>query len=109
MFQKEDEVVVHAIVEDDEHKIPVSHEVVFPSSSCHHATITAIAFDKHTNTQMATGSSGDYKIKLWDFTSMNKALRPYKEHIPFDGHPVRSLCFSPDKEAEQILICCGNS
>jgi WD repeat-containing protein 70 len=58
---------------------------------------------------MLTGSSGDYTVKVWDMTTMNKGLRPYKEFRPFDGHPVRSLSFSPDTNASMFLCCCGNN
>jgi hypothetical protein len=58
---------------------------------------------------MLTGSSGDYVVKIWDMTTMNKSLRPYKEFRPFDGHPVRALSFSTDVDASKFLCCCGNN
>jgi WD40 repeat protein len=58
---------------------------------------------------MLTGSSGDYTVKIWDMNTMNKGLRPYKDFRPFDGHPVRSLSFSPDSNASMFLCCCGNN
>lgn len=58
---------------------------------------------------MITGSSGDYIVKIWDMNTMNKGLRPYKEFKPFDGHPIRSLSFSPDSNATMFLCCCANN
>mmetsp|Transcript_2118 Transcript_2118/g.3175 ORF Transcript_2118/g.3175 Transcript_2118/m.3175 type:complete len:154 (-) Transcript_2118:453-914(-) len=93
----------------ESHKLPVDNEVLFPTGSTHHTAVTAMAFDRHTNTQMLTGSGGDYRVKVWDFMQMNKALKPFKDLVPFDGHPVRSLSFSSDKDAQFFLICCGNN
>ena len=89
--------------------LPISHEIAFPPTSSHSRAITAIALDKHTATQMITGSSGDYTVKIWDMNSMNKQLRPKKEFQPFPGHPIRSLSFSPDQNASMFLCCCGNN
>ena len=35
---------------------------------------------------------------------MNSNLRPFKEFKPFDGHPVRSLSFCPDKFASCFCV-----
>lgn len=58
---------------------------------------------------MLTGTSGDYKIKVWNMNTMNKTLRAFKDFKPFDGHPVRSLSFSSDVNATMFLVCCGNN
>jgi hypothetical protein len=42
---------------------------------------------------MVTGAL-DYVLKVWDFATMNRKLRPSKEFKPFDGHPIRALSFS---------------
>jgi len=49
----------------------------------------------------------NYKIKIWDFSSMNKTLKAFREFKPFDGHPVSAISFSPD--SEKFLCCCGNN
>ena len=89
--------------------LPVSHEIDFPELNAHNRTVTAMAFDKHTGTQMLTGDSGDYTVKLWDLNSMNSMMRSLKTFRPFDGHPVRALCFSPDKDAKNYLCCSTSS
>jgi WD40 repeat protein len=58
---------------------------------------------------MLTGSSGDYTVKIWDFTTMNKLLKPSKEFKPFDGHPIRSLSFCGDSRASMFLCCTTNA
>ena len=58
---------------------------------------------------MLTGSDGDYTVKMWDMQTMNSNLRPFKEFKPFDGYPVRSLSFCPDKFASMFLCCCANN
>ena len=68
-----------------------------------------MCIDRHTGTQLLTGSSGDYVVKIWDMNTMNKSLLPYKEFRPFDGHPVRSLSFSCDTEASMFLCACANN
>lgn len=90
-------------------QIPFDLEVQFPLSSCHNNKVTCIALDKHTGSQMVTGSSGDYTVKIWDMNFMNKQLRPNKEFKPFPGYPVQSLSFSADSEASMFLACCGNN
>lgn len=47
-------------------KIPLCREISFPESSCHNRGITALTLDKHSGTQMLTGSDGDYIVKMWD-------------------------------------------
>ena len=69
-------------------QIPFNLEVQFPRSSCHESKVTCIALDRHTGSQMVTGSSGDYTVKIWDMNMMNKQLRPNKEFKPFPGYPV---------------------
>ena len=68
-----------------------------------------MALDKHCGTQLLTGSDGDYIVKLWDMDHMNNLLKPFKTLKPFDGHPVHSLSFCPDKNASMFLCCCGNN
>lgn len=90
-------------------RVPMTHEILFPESSSHVRGISAMALDKHTGTQLLTGSDGDYMLKLWDMESMSSSLRPFKQMKPFDGHPVRALSFSPDQNASMFLCCCGNN
>lgn len=90
-------------------QLPISHEVSFPVTSSHSRAITSIALDKHSGTQLLTGSSGDYVVKIWDMNTMNKQLRPTKEFKPFPGHQIRALSFSPDQNASMFLCCCANN
>ena len=55
---------------------------------------------------MVTGGL-DYRMKIWDFTTMNRNLKPFKDFKPFDGHPVRTLSFNPS--GTHFLCCCGNN
>lgn len=55
---------------------------------------------------MVTGGL-DYRMKIWDFTTMNRNLKPFRDFKPFDGHPVRTLSFNPS--GTHFLCCCGNN
>ena len=46
-------------------------------------------------------------MKIWDFTTMNRNLKPFKDFKPFDGHPIRTLSFNPS--GTHFLCCCGNN
>lgn len=65
----------------------------------------AIAIDRQ-GLRMLTGGL-DYQLKLWDFHTMNQAMRPYKDFKPFDGYPVSNLSFSPS--GELFLCCCAGN
>ena len=82
--------------------VPQSHEVILEG---HTRAIQAIALNRD-GTKMVTGAT-DYSMKMWDFQTMNRKLKPFKDFKPFDGHPVRALSFSPS--GEHFLCCCGNN
>ena len=82
--------------------LPISHEVVLES---HEKSIQALTIDRE-GTRMITGGL-DYRMKVWDFTTMNRNLKPYKDFKPFDGHPIRALSFNPS--SSHFLCCCGNN
>ena len=46
-------------------------------------------------------------MKVWDFTTMNRNLKPYKDFKPYDGHPVQALSFNPS--GTHFLCACGNN
>ena len=79
--------------------LPISHEVVLES---HEKSIQALTIDRE-GTRMITGGL-DYRMKVWDFTTMNRNLKPYKDFKPFDGHPIRALSFNPS--SSHFLCCC---
>jgi WD repeat-containing protein 70 len=82
--------------------VPQTHEVTLTG---HSRSVQAMAINRD-GSKMVTGST-DYNMKMWDFQTMNRKLKPFKDFKPFDGHPVRSLSFSPN--GEHFLCVCGNN
>jgi WD40 repeat protein len=70
----------------------------------HSKEIQTIDIDRSAS-RMITGGL-DFLLKIWDLAGMNRKLRHQKEFKPFDGHPVRSLSFSPSGER---FLCCSES
>ena len=71
----------------------------------HDKSIYAVTLNRD-GTRMISGGL-DYRMKVWDFTTMNRNLKPYKDFKPFDGHPVQALSFNPS--GTHFLCACGNN
>ena len=54
---------------------------------------------------MISGSL-DNKLKMWDFTTINSQLRPFKDFKPADGYPINKLSYSP---SGNLFLCCTGS
>lgn len=84
------------------HTLPISHQVILES---HEKSVQSLCINRE-GTKMVSGGL-DYRMKIWDFTTMNRNLKPFKDFKPFDGHPVRTLSFNPS--GSHFLCCCGNN
>ena len=82
--------------------MPISHQVVLDS---HEKSVQALSINREGSKMVSGGL--DYRMKIWDFTTMNRNLKPFKDFKPFDGHPVRTLSFNPN--GTHFLCCCGNN
>ena len=94
--------VTTAEVPKPKHSLPISHQVILDS---HEKSVQTLCINRE-GTKMVTGGL-DYRMKIWDFTTMNRNLKPFKDFKPFDGHPVRTLSFNPS--GTHFLCCCGNN
>ena len=83
-------------------RIPCSHEAVLGGPG---KSVTALAFDA-SGARLATGGS-DYTVRLYDFGSMDRAHRAFKEVTPFDGQPVHALSFSPS--GDRFVVATGSA
>jgi WD40 repeat protein len=82
--------------------IPLSDEVEF---SDHEKTVQALALDP-SGSRLLTGSA-DYSVKFWDFAGMDSNLRSFRTITPWDGYPIRSLCYS--LSGDRFLVATGSS
>ncbi|GJP56194.1 hypothetical protein CLOM_g15251, partial [Closterium sp. NIES-68] len=76
--------------EADEFGVPVSNEIVLGG---HTKAVAALAVDP-TGTRVISGSY-DYSLHFYDFQGMDWRLKSFRQVLPFDGHQVRAVSFSP--------------
>ncbi|CAI5968688.1 unnamed protein product [Closterium sp. NIES-64] len=101
----EDEEEEEAMAEDeeeDEFGVPLSNEIVLGG---HTKAVAALAVDP-TGTRVISGSY-DYSLRLYDFHGMDSRLKAFRELLPFDGHQVRAVSFSPS--ADLFITATGNA
>ena len=48
----------------------------------------------HSGSRVAAGSR-DYSVRLFDFNGMKSDLKSFRKVVPFEGHPVHAVCWSP--------------
>jgi len=72
------------------YKLPITHEVILEG---HEKRISSMAIDKKGK-HLITGS-WDYQCKLWNFSCMNRSLKPFSSFSPFYKTPIISLSYSP--------------
>ncbi|CAI7839805.1 unnamed protein product [Closterium sp. NIES-54] len=88
--------------EDDEFGVPLSNEIVLGG---HTKAVAALAVDP-TGTRVISGSY-DYSLRFYDFHGMDSRLQAFRHLVPFDGHQVRAVSFSPS--ADLFITATGNA
>ncbi|CAI5481558.1 unnamed protein product [Closterium sp. Yama58-4] len=88
--------------EEDEFGVPLSNEIVLGG---HTKAVAALAVDP-TGTRVISGSY-DYSLRFYDFHGMDSRLKAFRDLVPFDGHQVRAVSFSPS--ADLFITATGNA
>ena len=83
-------------------QLPCSHEVLLRG---HSKTVTTIDCDAK-GIRLITGGN-DYDVRMWDFTGMNNSMNSFRIIEPSEGHPVRTVSWSPN--STQFLVCTGSA
>eukprot|EP01061_Rhynchopus_euleeides_P040779 TRINITY_DN702_c0_g2_i1.p1 TRINITY_DN702_c0_g2~~TRINITY_DN702_c0_g2_i1.p1 ORF type:complete len:451 (+),score=173.25 TRINITY_DN702_c0_g2_i1:182-1354(+) len=73
--------------------LPITHTAQL---SAHAKPVSALAIDP-TAQRLLTGGL-DYRVNIWQFTTMDSSLRSMKSHEPHEGYPINDLSFSPSGE-----------
>lgn len=82
--------------------LPASHEVVLRG---HSKLVSCLAFDA-SGARLLTGST-DYSVRIFDFGSMDREQRAYRDVVPQDGQPVHALGFS--SSASHFVVATGSA
>eukprot|EP00038_Savillea_parva_P010730 m.192365 g.192365 ORF g.192365 m.192365 type:complete len:745 (+) comp18623_c0_seq1:220-2454(+) len=82
--------------------VPISHEVIIKHGA---KPVSAMDLDA-AGGRLITGGY-DYKVRLWDFATMDARMRSFKQIEPAEGVQVRQLAFS--KTGDLALLCTGNA
>ncbi|CAI5470296.1 unnamed protein product [Closterium sp. Yama58-4] len=88
--------------EEDEFGVPLSNEIVLRG---HTKAVAALAVDP-TGSRVISGSY-DYSLRFYDFHGMDSRLKAFRDLVPFDGHQVRAVSFSPS--ADLFITATGNA
>jgi len=84
-----------------EYQIPIKYVAKLKG---HRKLISTMSIDK-SGTRLITGSY-DNTVKLWDFGGMNESLNHFREIIPCEGYPIKSLAFN---HTGSMFLCCTAS
>ena len=82
--------------------LPASHEVVLRG---HSKLVSCLAFDA-SGARLLTGST-DYSVRIYDFGSMDREQRAYRDVVPQDGQPVHALGYSAT--ATHFVVATGSA
>ncbi|XP_065890043.1 WD repeat-containing protein 70-like [Dysidea avara] len=88
--------------EDPTSRVPITHEATLQHGS---KPVSGITLDP-AGARLVTGGY-DFELKLWDFVSMDRRLKPFRSTAPCGNHQIKSVQFSPTGDA--ILVCPGSA
>ena len=94
-FEKE----IDGIISD--YNIPLKYAAKLKG---HNKLISTMCIDK-SGTRLLSGSY-DNCVKFWDFGGMNESLQSFREKIPCEGYPVKSLSYN--YSGSKFLCCTGS-